>query len=61
MECNSGEGAGGAHKRPPENGKFSKTGHSLVHFEQIVKGGGGHWISPLCTTVLEFTNSNSNM
>ena len=29
----------------------------LVHSEQVGKGGGGHWISPLCT-VLKFQNQS---
>ena len=52
-----GEGAGGSYVR----GRFSKRGSKkgiLVHSEQIVKGGCGHWISPLCTTVLKFENES---
>ena len=44
---------GGAHKHRPMRGKFSKTG-ILVHSKQAVKGGGEHWMFPLCTTVLKF-------
>ena len=47
-----GEGAEGVQERPPPRGKFSKTRSKiLVHSEQIVKGGGGHRISPLCTVL----------
>ena len=37
---------------PREN--FLKRG-ILVHSEQIVKDGGGHWVSHFCTTVLKFS------
>ena len=30
----------------------------LVHSEQIVKVEGGHWIYPLCTTVLKFEHES---
>ena len=48
LMSSGGEGAGGAHERPLTRGKFSKTGPKqglLVHSEQIVMGGGRHWIS----------------
>ena len=35
----------------PRGENFLKQG-IMVHSEQIVKGGGGHWISPLCTTTV---------
>ena len=44
-----GEGAGGALERPLLAEISLKQGLKqglLVHMEQIVKGGGGHWISP---------------
>ena len=44
---NRGEGVGGAPERPPGRGKLSKQS-LLTHSEQIVKCGGGHWITPLC-------------
>ena len=28
------------------------------HFEQIVNGGGGRWIFPLCTSVLKFEHES---
>ena len=34
-------------------GKFLKPG-ILVHSKQTVKGGGEHWMFPLCTTILKF-------
>ena len=46
---------------PSREGKCSKQGLKqgiLVHSEQIVKGGGGHWISPLCTTALKFKHES---
>ena len=39
------------HELPLARQNFSETGPS----EQVVKGGGGHWISPLYT-VLKFQN-----
>ena len=54
LGCSRGEGAGGALSALLRGENFHQQGLKqgiLVHFEQIVKGGGGSWISPLCTTV----------
>ena len=54
-----GEGAGGGHRRPPERGKFSKRRSKTGHSQQIVKEGGVHWISSLCTTILKFEHKSA--
>ena len=41
---------------PVRRENFLKQG-LLAHFEQIVKCGGGHWISPLCA-VLKFKHQS---